>query len=118
MKSIYKLLFLICLLVNSNLKPVAAQEFYSEAKIKTSSVCNMCKYTIEKALAFERGIKTAVLDVNTQIVTVVYHKHKTSLPKIRKAIANVGYDADEEKANAKAYENLKDCCKKDNPIHE
>ena len=29
---------------------------YSEIKIKTSSQCGMCKETIEKAMAFEKGV--------------------------------------------------------------
>jgi periplasmic mercuric ion binding protein len=83
-----------------------------EVKITTSAVCSMCKETIENALAFEGGVKKATLDVDTKIVTVIYNIDKTNIDKIKLAIANAGYDADDIKANAKAYEKLEDCCKK------
>ena len=81
-------------------------------KIKTSSQCDECKETIEEALAFEKGVKTADLDVETRIVTVTYKKSKTSPEKIRKAISKVGYDADDVAADPKAYSKLDACCKK------
>ncbi len=89
-----------------------------EVKIKTSSVCKMCKATIEKSLAYEKGIKSAVLDVPTQIVTVTYNPKKTDAGRIKKAINQTGYDADELPADVRAYDRLDDCCKKDKGIHE
>lgn len=84
----------------------------AEIKIKTSAICGMCKDNIENALAFEKGVKKSVLDVDTKIVTVTYNPEKTSPEKIRLAIANAGYDADDVIANAKAYKKLDACCKK------
>lgn len=89
-----------------------------ELKVKTSSVCGMCKETIEEALAFEKGVKKSNLDVKSQIVTVTYNSKKTTPEKIRFAISNSGYDADDVPANPKAYNKLSDCCKKHNVIHE
>ena len=83
-----------------------------ELSIKVSSQCSMCKETIEKALAFEKGIVEAELDLETDIVKVVYKSGKTTPEKIRKAISDVGYDADDIPANKEAYNNLPDCCKK------
>lgn len=56
-----------------------------EVKIKTSSVCKMCKNTIEKALSFEKGVKTSNLDVPSQVVTVSYNPKKTDINKIKKS---------------------------------
>jgi len=92
---------------------------FETIKIKTSSQCDMCKERIEEALAFEKGVKTADLDVETKIVTVTYKKSKTSPEKIRKAISKVGYDADDVAADKKAYAKLDACCKKpDDPDAE
>jgi mercuric ion binding protein len=92
---------------------------FDTIKIKTSSQCGECKEIIEEALAFEKGVKTAELDVETKIVTVTYKKSKTSPEKIRKAISKVGYDADEVAADKKAYSKLDACCKKpDDPDAE
>ena len=97
---------------------VQAQETSAEIKIKVSSVCGMCKSTIEKGLAFEKGVKRSDLKVSESTITVIYNPKKTTPEKIRLAISNIGYDADEVKANPKAYDKLDACCKKDQPIHE
>lgn len=86
---------------------------YAIAKIKTSAVCDMCKETLEKAMAYEKGVKDSKLDVETKVLTVKYDPKKTDLAKIRTAVANSGYDADAVPANPKAYDKLNACCKKD-----
>jgi len=89
-----------------------------ELKVKTSAVCKMCKKTIETALSSEKGVKKSELDVNSKIVTVTYNPKETTPEKIRKAIADSGYDADEVPANPKAYKKLANCCKKENASHK
>jgi periplasmic mercuric ion binding protein len=83
-----------------------------EVKIKTSAVCGMCKDRIETGLSSEKGVKSVSLDTDTKIVTVGYDPEKTNPDKIRTAISKIGYDADNVKADAVAYEKLPGCCKK------
>ncbi len=90
----------------------------AELKIKTSAVCKMCKGTIEDALSYEKGIKKSDLDVKSKILTVTYNPKKTTPEKIRLAVSNAGYDADDVPANPKAYKNLAECCKKDKGMNE
>ena len=88
----------------------------SQVIIQTSAQCEKCKYRIEEALSFEAGIKKSDLDLKTKKITVNYNPSKITPEKIRIAISKVGYDADEVKADPKAYEKLPPCCKKpDNP---
>ncbi len=89
----------------------------AKVQIKTSAVCKMCKATIEKYLAYEKGVKTSSLDVPSKVVTVTYNPKKTDLAKIKQAINKSGYDADELPADAKAYEALEECCKKEAAPH-
>ena len=89
-----------------------ATEKFDTIQIKTSSQCEMCKETIEKQMAFEKGVKSAVLDVESSVLTVVYNKKKTNPDLIRVAVSEVGYDADDVPAGKEAYENLHNCCKK------
>jgi hypothetical protein len=52
---------------------------------------------------------------------VVYKKDKTNPNALRKALAAIGYDADDVAANEKSYKKLPDCCKKgghDNGDHK
>lgn len=106
----------ILILFSTSLK--AQDSTITELKVKTSAVCGMCKESIEEALAFEKGVKKSNLDVKSQIVTVTFSSKKTTPEKIRLAISNAGYDADDVPANPKAYRKLSDCCKKDKAIHD
>ncbi|MBC8047454.1 MAG: cation transporter [Fimbriimonadaceae bacterium] len=81
--------------------------------IQTSAVCGMCKKTIETALENTEGIKLAMLNDKTKVVTVRYYSDKTTEEAVRNAITMIGYNADTIPADDKAYENLHDCCKKD-----
>jgi periplasmic mercuric ion binding protein len=83
-------------------------------KIKTSAICEMCKERIEKKLAFTKGVTDVNLDVDSKdkVVTVIFNPKKTSVEKIKKAIAEVGYDADEVVAETVGYDKLPGCCKK------
>ncbi|RAK66094.1 heavy-metal-associated domain-containing protein [Hymenobacter edaphi] len=88
-----------------------------QVQIKTSAVCDMCKARLEKSLAYEKGVQSALLDVPTQVLTVTYRADKTTPEALRAAVAATGYDADATAANAKAYDRLPDCCKKTNAVH-
>jgi mercuric ion binding protein len=96
-----------------------AQSKLDSVKIQTSAQCGMCKERIEETLAFEKGVKKSVLDLETKIVTVWYKSSKTNVDNIRLALTKVGYDADDQLADQKAYQKLPACCKKpDDPNHE
>ncbi|MCX6296337.1 MAG: heavy metal-associated domain-containing protein [Bacteroidetes bacterium] len=95
-------------------KSAIAQNVSAVIKIKTSAICGMCKKTIEKHLANEKGISKSSLDVDSKILTVNYDPKKTTPEKIRLAVSKSGYDADDIKADTNAYEKLAECCKKDN----
>ncbi len=82
-------------------------------QIKTSAVCDMCKETLEKAMAFEKGVKDSNLDVDSKILTVKFDPKRTSPERIKKAITLTGYDADDMPADSAAYKKLDPCCKKD-----
>ena len=84
----------------------------SVVKIKTSAECDMCKERIEKQVSLMKGVKKATLDLATKELTVEYNPKKTSPDKIRKVISDIGYDADDVKANNKATKNLPACCQK------
>lgn len=86
-------------------------------EIRTSAVCRMCKGTIEKAVMTQRGVQSVQLDVPSKVATVVYNPEKTNPEKIRKAIAAVGYTADEVAPEPEAFENLHFCCRPEKGDH-
>ena len=81
--------------------------------IQTSAVCGECNETIEGAVSKLSGVKKASLNGDDKKLTVIYQPNKISADEIKAAIAAAGYDADEVKANADAYNDLPMCCKKD-----
>lgn len=74
--------------------------------------CNTCKKNITNALKETDGVSDIDVDVKGKTVKVTYDKSKTDLSKIEATIVGAGYDANDKKADPKAYENLDDCCKK------
>ena len=104
---------LLIILATFSMNMAFAQKSIETVEIQTSAVCDMCKETIEKQLAFTKGVTAAELDVKTAIATVSFKTNKTTIEDIRAAINEVGYDADESKATKESYENLHECCKKD-----
>ena len=107
MKNIIRLLFVGILFFANN---VNAQT--EVVKIKTSAQCESCKATIEKYMNFEKGVKSAELNNDDKILTIAYDSKKTSPEKLRIAVTKSGYDADSLLADPKAYEKLRNCCKK------
>ncbi len=104
---------LLIILVTLSVNTAFAQKKVETVEIQTSAVCEMCKETIEKQLAFTKGVTAADLDLKSFIVTVSYKTNKTSVEEIRTAINAVGYDADDSPAPKEAYDKLHGCCKKD-----
>lgn len=85
--------------------------------IQTSAVCDMCKERLEHDMAFEKGVKSVELDSETKVLTIVYKNNKTTVEKLRIAVTEIGYDADEMPADQKAHDRLPACCQKDVEPH-
>ena len=107
--------FTLLLLCNTGF---AQQKTTQTAIIKTAIYCDHCKVCetcgpqLEKGLLKEKGVQMVTLDEKAMTIKVVYNSKKTDLPKIKLAISNLGYDADDVKANVTSYEKLDGCCKK------
>lgn len=90
-------------------KPSANVSYVTES-FGVSGNCNMCKSKIEKAISVP-GIKNAVWNMQTKILTVQYAPSKISIDAIHQKIADAGYDTDKIRAKDDVYENLHTCCK-------
>lgn len=113
-KSVIVLLFFTVASINVNAQTTKGTE---TAIIKTNIFCDHCKECescggrIEKGLAFEKGVKKVVIDEKEMTIIITYNPSKTNTDNLKKAISKLGYDADDVKADPKAYANLDDCCK-------
>jgi outer membrane receptor protein involved in Fe transport/copper chaperone CopZ len=81
--------------------------------IKTSSQCGSCDGFIKEALSTLEGIESSSLDIETQVLSVVFLADKVDVLTIRKTISEAGYDADDLKANPEVHNNLPGCCQQD-----
>lgn len=77
---------------------------------EVSGNCEMCKQRIEQA-AKGKGIKSAVWDIKTNLLTLVYDPSLTSSYEVHHRIADVGHDTRLVRSSDKVYNSLPDCCR-------
>ena len=105
MKKIFIVLFL---LIGTT---VFAQNKNARAALEVDGVCLMCKDRIEKACIKTKGVKSAVWNVDTHELKLIYDERKTNLDIIKQNIVAVGHDTKTLKASDEAYNSLHHCCK-------
>ncbi len=88
-----------------------AQNKNEKATIEVDGVCMMCKERIEKASVRTKGVKSAVWNVKTHELSLIYDARKTDLKTIQESVAAVGHDTQEIVASDEAYESVHPCCK-------
>jgi copper chaperone CopZ len=110
MKKVYLLLFLVA---GFSLNVLAQARKPVTVKIQTPGMqCEDCKKRIEDYLKYEEGVTKVVAYPRSKYVAVTYYTDRTNIENIKTAIANVGYDADDVKADPDAYKKLPKDCKK------
>lgn len=116
MKNVLKsVLLVVTVFLISNV--AMAQKTNQKVVIKTILNCDHCKECETCGLKFKtemlkiKGVKMYELDDKKMTFTIYYNPKKTDLQAIKTAISKLGYDADEVKADPKAYESLDGCCK-------
>lgn len=88
-----------------------AQKRNAKVSIEVDGVCMMCKKRIEKAALNTKGVKFAVWDLKTHMLSLVIDERKTNVKTIQKKIASVGHDTKAIKATDEAYNSVDPCCK-------
>ena len=102
--------FLFALLICST---ATAQKGLEHLDIQSSTVCDMCKETIEKELIYEKGVKKVSVDLATSSVHVEYDAKKNTPENLRAALIKLGYAADGVPGDPKAFAKLPACCQKE-----
>ncbi|GGW72163.1 copper chaperone CopZ [Winogradskyella epiphytica] len=88
-----------------------SQNKNAKASIEVDGVCGMCKERIEKAAVRTKGVKSAVWNIDTHELKLIFDERKTDLKTISKSIAAVGHDTKEIKATDEQYNTVHACCK-------
>jgi len=102
-----KLIVLLTLLVAS---VSFAQNKNEKGSLQVDGVCVMCKERIEKAAIKTKGVKSAIWNVQTHELKVIFDARKTNLDSIEKKVVAVGHDTPKVKATEDAYNALHPCC--------
>ena len=98
---------MLCLLFSGTVS--FSQSKDSTISFKVFGACEQCKERIEDVLKI-KGVKSAVWDVDSQELSLVYNPSKISLEKIQNKIVAAGHDLDNKKANVTVYNALPKCC--------
>ena len=97
---------------------VMAQKSNNETiVIQTNGVCEMCKKLFTEKVPYFKGVVDFSYDVKTAKMAVTYNPKKTTPAEIRKGISDLGYDADDVKANPEARAKLPACCRNSKASH-
>ncbi|MDP6457668.1 MAG: heavy metal-associated domain-containing protein [Candidatus Marinimicrobia bacterium] len=73
--------------------------------------CGMCERAIETGLSKVNGVVSIDVDVDEKNAAVIYEAGLINLAGIEKAIAKLGYQANETSADSETYADLAKCCK-------
>ncbi len=111
MKNKIYLILLIILSVCINgfsqaIKPVSTSQSTS---FKVFGACEQCKDRIEHGLKL-KGIKSAVWDIDSKQLSLVYDPSIITLEKIENKIVGLGHDLENKKAKKIIYDALPSCC--------
>ncbi len=103
-----KLIIVLTVLITTT---AFAQNKNTRASMEVDGVCLMCKTRIEKASLNTKGVKSAVWNVKTHELKLIFDKRKTNLKTIQENILAVGHDTKEIKATDEAYATVHPCCR-------
>jgi periplasmic mercuric ion binding protein len=91
-KVIQPFLFIALLLGTFSLHAQKATKTTETVCIEASMTCNGCKMKIEKEMAFEKGVKEVVADLQTKTVRIVYQSGKNSPQQLEAALKKLGFE--------------------------
>src|SRR4051812_1548537 len=105
-------IFLGMMLLFVTLSTQAQEKKNKNAKynIEVNGNCEQCKKRIEKAAFSVPGVKSAEWHMDDHILHLIINEEKCSVLDVKKAVAKVGHDTDEIKAEDSVYEKLHSCC--------
>lgn len=106
-----KKIIIVLLLIGGFTAQSQAQNKNARATMEVDGVCLMCKARIEKAALNTKGVKSAVWDLKSHELSVIFNERKTNTDSIQANVLRAGHDTNELKATVEAYNSVHDCCK-------
>ncbi len=110
MKIVFALLFTLFLGSSTHAQDAQRVSKIKTAEFKVSTECHVCKDNIESEINYLKGVVYVNVKYEDKTMKVKYNSRKTDEMTIKKAVAEMGYDCGDVKANAKAKNNLGHVC--------
>ena len=108
MKYVLQLLVMVLLATISGAQQISSLKIET-IQIKVLGNCEMCKERIEEA-AKGKGVKTAVWNIDSKMLLLIYNSSLTIPDKVLQRIADTGHDSELKKAKDIVYNVLPACC--------
>jgi mercuric ion binding protein len=108
MKKIIIVLFISLMGFSSQAQEKKSKNAKKDIEVKGN--CEMCKKRIEKAAFSVAGVKSAEWHSDDQTLHVILNEEKTDAMKVQQAVAKVGHDTKDVRANDADYKKLHTCC--------
>lgn len=89
----------------------AQQSSNPKVTIQTNGVSAQCKKIMMENVPTWRGVKSCNYDMATGKLSIVYDQKQTAPETLRKQVSNLGFNADQVKANEEARAKLPACCR-------
>ena len=83
----------------------------SKTIFEVDGVCRMCKKRIEKASLKTKGVKSAIWNLETHQLQVIFDEQKVDIETIKSNVSAAGHDTNTVRASNEAYGKLFKCCK-------
>lgn len=103
------IVFLLVIISSFSIAHAQQKKDIATDTMRVEGNCDMCKKRIENA-AYIGGVKEAIWDQHTHVLTVTYRPSKTSMDEVAKHVAHAGYDNEKIKATEDEYNKLPKCC--------
>lgn|SRR5690606_32104118 len=92
-----------------------AQNKNAKVSVKVDGVCMMCKARIEKASLNTKGVKSAIWNMDTHELKLIYDERKTDVKTVKTNIVATGHDTEDMKAKDEVYKTIDNCCQYRDP---
>lgn len=104
--------FMLLLFKTLKAEPIVYDDIVETEIDLPTIVCDKCVHAVKNALGNDEAVVSLKINLETRKALVSFHNLKTSISKLEKLITKAGYDANNRKANKRAFNNLPECCKK------
>lgn len=93
-KKIFSVFLTLVMMSAVSVSAQSKKDNIQKVDFKVNMTCEHCKMKIEKNIAYEKGVKDLVVNLDEKTVAVTYDTKKTDVAKLQEAFNTIGYQAE------------------------